>query len=80
MLLLQAAEYLLSAIATLFVIYLTIYSIVLIFSAVSGINKSEQLKNLSLTSNLTHRKYFAPVTIVVYLKDNINNAAETLRA
>lgn len=80
MLLLQAAEYLLFAIATLFVIYLTIYSIVLIFSAVSGINKSEQLKNLSLTSNLTHRKYFAPVTIVVYLKDNINNAAETLRA
>lgn len=78
--LLQAAEYLLSAIATLFVVYLSVYSIVLILSAVSGINKSEHLKNLSLTSNLTQRKYFAPVTLVVYLKDNENNAAETLRS
>lgn len=80
MLLLQAAEYLLSAIATLFVIYLTVYSIVLILSAVSGINKSEHLKSLSLTSNLTQRKYFAPVTLVVYLKNNNDNAAETMRA
>jgi len=80
MLLRQTAEWILTVIATLFVIYLTVYSTALILSAVSRINKTENLKSLSLTSNLTQRKYFAPVSLIVYLKDNEINAADTLRA